>query len=586
MTKDRQIDRATLRIFWQEGLKDRRELWLALLHPLAGILLGLLVPLFVGKTLAAMASPDVEATKYLPYFIASAVVGIVCNRLGFASLLRYQARTMGRLQAKALETLLRRSTGFHNNHVGGKLVSDAIDFPTAFSLISTALFVNLIPFVILLIVGPIIVMTESLWLGLLTLLIAAYALGSGIYESRKRAPVRAARLKASKAVTAHTADTIVNVQTVKTFAREESELSEHYGLNKTLTHMRLRDWVDASNKGNRRIIVLLTAQLLFVLLAIRLVEQDPELLGIGIFAFSFSILISNRLFEVNTLLRNIEEGFLQASPLTEIMLEKPEIQDAPGAKTLQVTEGEIALKDVDFKYNDSQNTQAVFRALNLRIKSGEKVGLVGPSGGGKSTLTRLLLRFEDIEKGTISIDGQDIAAVTQDSLRRAIAYVPQEPLLFHRTIRENIAYGNPDASLAAIRKAASLAHADDFIKGLANGYDTVVGERGVKLSGGQRQRVAIARAILKDAPILVLDEATSALDSESEKLIQSALWELMKGRTAIVIAHRLSTIQKMDRIIVLDDGKIVEEGTHKTLLKHDGTYARLWSHQSGGFIEE
>jgi ATP-binding cassette subfamily B protein len=228
----------------------------------------------------------------------------------------------------------------------------------------------------------------------------------------------------------------------------------------------------------------------------------------------------------------------------------------------------------------------VFDELNLHIQSGEKIGLVGPSGGGKSTLTRLMLRFDDVQAGSITIDGQNIADVTQASLRQNIAYVPQEPLLFHRTIGENISYGRPEAKQSEIAEAARKAKADEFITKLADGYKTVVGERGVKLSGGQRQRVAIARAILKDAPILILDEATSALDSESEVLIQQALWELMKGRTAIVIAHRLSTIQKMDRIIVLDDGKIVEEGTHKQLLAKKGLYAKLWSHQSGGFIEE
>jgi ATP-binding cassette subfamily B protein len=228
----------------------------------------------------------------------------------------------------------------------------------------------------------------------------------------------------------------------------------------------------------------------------------------------------------------------------------------------------------------------LFEKLSLRIQSGEHIGLVGKSGGGKTTITKLLLRFLDIQNGSIKIDGQDIAQVTQESLRRKIAYVPQEPLLFHRSLAENISYGKPGADQKEIEKVARMAHAHEFIKDLAHGYDTLVGERGVKLSGGQRQRIAIARAMLKDAPILVLDEATSALDSESEVLIQDALWKLMEGRTAIVIAHRLSTIQKMDRIIVMDDGKIVEEGTHKELTAQKGVYASLWDHQTGGFIEE
>ena len=213
------------------------------------------------------------------------------------------------------------------------------------------------------------------------------------------------------------------------------------------------------------------------------------------------------------------------------------------------------------------------------------MGIVGHSGAGKSTITKLLLRFNDITEGSITIDGQDIRNVTQDDLRSVISYVPQEPILFHRPIKENINYGKIDASQEEVIDVAIKAHADDFISKLPKGYDTLVGERGVKLSGGERQRVAIARAMLKDSPILMLDEATSSLDSISESYIQDAFTELMKGKTTIVIAHRLSTIQKMDRIIVLDKGKIVEEGTHKELLSKDGLYADLWNHQTGGFLQ-
>jgi ATP-binding cassette subfamily B protein len=228
----------------------------------------------------------------------------------------------------------------------------------------------------------------------------------------------------------------------------------------------------------------------------------------------------------------------------------------------------------------------LFDGFDLTIAPGEKVGLVGRSGGGKTTLTRLLLRFADLEAGAIEIGGQDIATIAQSALRTFIATVPQEPAMFHRTIAENIRIGRPRATDAEVRRAAELAHAAEFIAALPAGYDTLVGERGIKLSGGQRQRIAIARAILKDAPILVLDEATSALDSESENHIQQALWTLMRDRTAIVIAHRLSTVRRMDRLVVLDGGAIVEHGRHDQLLAGRGHYAALWAHQSGGFLQD
>ena len=245
--------------------------------------------------------------------------------------------------------------------------------------------------------------------------------------------------------------------------------------------------------------------------------------------------------------------------------------------------GNIDFKNVAFIYDSGQK---VFNNFNLIVKSGDKIGLVGHSGAGKSTITKLLLRFVDVSSGGIEIDGQDIRDATFVSLRSNIAYVPQDPSMFHRSIADNIRYGRLDATDAEVHDAAKKAHALEFIEKLPQGFETLVGERGIKLSGGQRQRIAIARAILKDAPILVLDEATSALDSESERLIQDALTKLMKGRTSIVIAHRLSTIAKLDRIIVLDNGSIAEDGTHTELLKQKGIYAKLWSHQSGGFIED
>jgi len=266
----------------------------------------------------------------------------------------------------------------------------------------------------------------------------------------------------------------------------------------------------------------------------------------------------------------------------------PKVQDAPDAGTLITSGGAVTFDNVSFNYNGERQ---VLNGLNLHIRAGEKVGLVGRSGAGKSTLINLLLRFYDVDHGVIRIDGQNIAEVTQDSLRSAVGMVTQDTSLLHRSIRDNIAYGRPDATEAQIRRAAANAQADGFINQLSDrdghsGYDTLVGERGIKLSGGQRQRIAIARVMLKNAPILLLDEATSALDSEVEVAIQESLDEMMQGKTVIAIAHRLSTIAAMDRLIVMDEGQIIEQGTHADLLAKNGTYARLWQHQSGGFLGE
>jgi ATP-binding cassette subfamily B protein/ATP-binding cassette subfamily B multidrug efflux pump len=313
-------------------------------------------------------------------------------------------------------------------------------------------------------------------------------------------------------------------------------------------------------------------------------------IGIGLGAIAIALSLSIRLvgmshwimWEVNTLFESI--GTVQDGLLT---LSRPQaVIDSPDAVPLQVNRGEIEFRQIDFSYNPDI---PVFSNFSLHISAGESIGLVGRSGAGKSTLVNLLLRFYDLQKGKILIDGQDIGHVTQESLRSQIAMVTQDTSLLHRSVRENILFGYPDASDESLFLAARQAHAHDFIQNLKDaknrcGYDAHVGERGVTLSGGQRQRIAIARVLLKNAPILILDEATSALDSEVEEAIQDNLYRLMKGKTVIAIAHRLSTISRLDRLVVLDKGKIVEQGTHEVLLQKNGLYAQLWQRQSGGFL--
>jgi ATP-binding cassette, subfamily B, bacterial len=286
------------------------------------------------------------------------------------------------------------------------------------------------------------------------------------------------------------------------------------------------------------------------------------------------------LWNVNTSLPMLFQSFGIAKQAYSVMRDPRDLQDVPNATPLITSSGEIVFDDVSFHYGEKK----LFENKHVQIRGGEKVGLVGYTGAGKSTFVNLILRFFPLEKGRILIDGQDISHVSLESLRHSIALIPQEPLLFHRTLRENIHFGRPEASEEELVHAARLAHCDEFIRNLPKGYETTVGERGTKLSGGERQRIAIARAVLADAPILILDEATSALDSVTEKYIQDSLATIMQTRTAIVIAHRLSTLSRMDRILVFDQGKIVEEGTHDALIKKEGLYARMWKMQAGGFL--
>lgn len=292
--------------------------------------------------------------------------------------------------------------------------------------------------------------------------------------------------------------------------------------------------------------------------------------------------ITGVMWSVGSALPGLFQSFGTAKQAYSVMRDPQDLGNKPGAKELKVSSGEIVFDSVSFQYGERK----LFENKQVQIRGSEKVGLVGYTGAGKSTFINLILRFFPLQSGKILIDGQEVANVTLESLRRQIALIPQDPVLFHRTLRENISYGKPEATEAEIIHAARLAHCDEFIRNIPNGYEAKVGERGTKLSGGEKQRVAIARAILADAPILILDEATSSLDSVTERYIQDSLETLMQGRTTLVIAHRLSTLSRMDRILVFDKGKIVEEGTHASLLGLEGLYAKMWKMQVGGFLPE
>ncbi|MFB1087607.1 ABC transporter ATP-binding protein [Vibrio diabolicus] len=409
-----------------------------------------------------------------------------------------------------------------------------------------------------------------------------------IYFVPKLKDVASAQADARSTMTGRIVDSYTNIQTVKLFSHSQRETQyAEQGmkgfLNTVYRQMRLVTGFDVAVEISNYILV-------FSVAALSIYLWLDSAISVGAIAIAVSLALRVNgmsmwiMWEVGALFENM--GTVVDGMKT---LSKPiDIKDKPGAKDLVITEGGIHFDNVSFHYGENKG---VISHLDLSIKPGEKVGLVGRSGAGKSTLVNLLLRFHDVEDGSIKIDGQNISEVTQDSLRSKIGMVTQDTSLLHRSIRDNILYGNPDATEEDLLKATKQAHAHEFIETLTDpfgnvGYDAQVGERGVKLSGGQRQRIAISRVLLKDAPLLVLDEATSALDSEVEAAIQESLNELMQGKTVIAIAHRLSTIAQMDRLIVLDKGSIVEQGSHQELIANNGIYAQLWAHQTGGFIAE
>ncbi|MBY8028500.1 ABC transporter ATP-binding protein/permease [Vibrio fluvialis] len=482
--------------------------------------------------------------------------------------------------------LLKQSLSFYQDEFAGRIATKVMQ--TALSVRETVMkTLDVFVYVAVYFTAMVVMLAQADWRLMIPMLLwlAAYIMIQ-IRFVPKLKKVSAEQADARSLMTGRIVDSYTNIATVKLFShsRRETEYAEEGMegfLDTVYRQMRLvtgfNIWVEISNYI-----------LVFTIAAMSIYLWMTSAITVGAIAIAISLAL-----RINGMSKWImwEVGGLFENMGTVVdgmhMLSKPiAIQDKPNAKALQVSQGGIEFDDVSFHYGENKG---VIDHLNLTIKPGEKVGVVGRSGAGKSTLVNLLLRFHDVESGSIRIDGQDISAVTQDSLRSEIGMVTQDTSLLHRSIRDNILYSNPTASEDDLLRATQQAHAHEFIENLTDpfgnvGYDAQVGERGVKLSGGQRQRIAISRVLLKDAPLLVLDEATSALDSEVEAAIQESLNELMQGKTVIAIAHRLSTIAAMDRLIVLDKGQIVEQGTHQQLIDHNGIYAHLWAHQTGGFI--
>ena len=485
------------------------------------------------------------------------------------------------LRTQSFDGLLRHSYQFFTNSFSGSLVRQTNRFVDAFGRLGEKFQWNIVPLFVTLIGVTIALSLRHALLGLVMAAWIVVFVGLNVWLSVWKLKYDARRAALDSKVTGALADAITNAVNVKLFSAYGHEHAR-YG-EVVDQHRRITKWTwDLAEIATAvQTILMGVIEIGIMYVGVRLWQKGA--LTVGDFALLQAYLISvfDKLWEFGRTIRDIYEQLADASEMAVVLNTPYEVADARGGKKLKVEHGEIVFQNVEFRYH---KTRRVLSDFTLTIIPGEKIALVGPSGAGKSTVTKLLLRFFDVTSGEILIDGQNIARVRMESLWENVGLVPQEPMLFHRTVMENIRYGRRDAKGEDVIRAAKLAHAHEFIKDLPHGYETYVGERGVKLSGGERQRVAIARAILKNAPILVLDEATSSLDSESESLIQDALKKLMKGKTTIVIAHRLSTIMQMDRIVVVENGRVVDMGTHEELLKKEGIYHKLWSIQAGGFV--
>lgn len=593
-SNDRHTIRRTLHYFWQVTKQRPGAFVLSIVSSVGytGLLTfanTYVMGLIVDRVEASPVAPDQVFAVFGPYILALLVVnalGQTLSKLQDYSVYKLEINGDYQLSRLCFDTLSNQSMTFHNSRLGGSLVSQTSRFVSGYTGLVDVVVYSLFPTLASIVLTiTMLAPAAPTFVAILCVMLVLYVVIA--YRMYKRIlPLSSAASSAQNRLSGILSDAVTNILAVKTYGREDFERELFTAADKDAMAAENRNMRATMRRG------FTTSFLITVIMLIASIFVSGGNAWFGISAgtlvmmFTYTYNLTMRFNYFNSMMQRINRALGDAAEMTHVLDAPTLVADDADAQPLRVSEGRIDFEHLGFRYADAEPGDYVFRDLDLHIPAGQRVGLVGRSGSGKTTLTKLLLRLDDVQQGRVLIDGQDVSRCTQQSLRRQVAYVPQEALLFHRSIRENIAYGKPDATEEEIRAAAEEANALEFIERLPQGFDTMVGERGVKLSGGQRQRVAIARAILVDAPILVLDEATSALDSESEAAVQGALENLMRGRTSIVVAHRLSTVASLDRIVVLAHGQIVEDGTHAELSHAGGEYERLWDRQTGGFLEQ
>jgi ATP-binding cassette subfamily B protein len=587
--RDKDVTNYVHGLFWEAMLKkNRRYFFMALFNTPSFFLTNIVVPIFIAYALQDIIQKNLPAvTKNALIILVIALVTNIVLAIGTWGFNRNGTGGGKYVQNKAFVNYLSKDFEFYNNNYIGALGNQASNIRIAFLDYNRIALFDIPRVVVIIFAGLIVLFIKSPELAVITLAcmigVFSFTFWFGTYRLKYRRGVS----EASSQLSGVLGDSLSHASVVKSFGNEEYELKR---LSKSLNkweHIQLKGWDLYTPANAGRNILLAISMAILLIVSANLYKSGTISIAVITLVQLYVIRLINSTLDVAEIIKNYDAAMGMAYQPAVTMMVKPEVIDIESPKELDTSKvPDINFKSAAYAYPEMKKGNHALNNFTYNFKSGSKIGVVGYSGSGKTTLTKLLLRFMDLNSGSIKIDDIDIRDIAQDNLRQNISYVPQEPLLFHRTIKENISYAKPEATDEEVLEAAKLAYVDEFVDNLPEGYDTMVGERGVKLSGGQRQRVAIARALLKGSPILVLDEATSALDSQSEYYIQKSLASLMKNKTSIVIAHRLSTIQKMDEIIVMDDGVVVQTGTHKKLLKDNSSiYAQLWSHQSGGYIE-